>query len=524
MDEDEDESRASIDSLMLSDFAVHEEVGDQDMQDVIDGDLVHEMTDQDIIESTSDDWTHGISLDDDEEEIVTPWSNEGDSLFLICHDSTPPMSGNEHLKVILARSGKDNIRVEDIKDGQLANIGFYLKVVLSSPNWVCVIMGMQPTYAEAIANKVPNDNDKKEDEGSATKSFITIVSWVDVMKISPELFAHILPTSNNNNPQDDEDGDNATTRTPTRGLRNFRRATQEENDPMKGLMWENEQESDDSSVENKHVIFSLIPPFNTMGDAMAVIQDLIVMAKNGQRRRRRMTADEHEEQDGAQKNNNRQHGRKLRQLSIQDAFSITQSGGDHSTSSYHNWSRIISRGLESEQEQHSCVSILENIVLESSFRSSFEFPLVTSLTDVGSKTKTTTSSSSPDPECIASIVAGLSVHPNVVNVGILSKTVQLDNAKAQWVVQGDFETKNTGVRKRPFFDAGLDGSGQVVSVSDTGLDVDNCYFKDQRGDGSSFSGWDYSRRKVVRYEISKRGGDNTDTQRGHGKFYSDLYK
>ena len=30
----------------------------------------------------------------------------------------------------------------------------------------------------------------------------------------------------------------------------------------------------------------------------------------------------------------------------------------------------------------------------------------------------------------------------------------------------------------PFFDSGLDGSGQVVSVSDTGIDMDNCYFRD----------------------------------------------
>ena len=31
------------------------------------------------------------------------------------------------------------------------------------------------------------------------------------------------------------------------------------------------------------------------------------------------------------------------------------------------------------------------------------------------------------------------------------------------------------------FDAGLTGAGQVVSVSDTGLDMNNCYFLDATG-------------------------------------------
>lgn len=55
-----------------------------------------------------------------------------------------------------------------------------------------------------------------------------------------------------------------------------------------------------------------------------------------------------------------------------------------------------------------------------------------------------------------------------------------------------------------------------MSVSDTGLDVNNCYFKDANGNGNIFSKWDTSRRKVVRYDVSPRGGDSQDAYQGHG--------
>jgi len=40
----------------------------------------------------------------------------------------------------------------------------------------------------------------------------------------------------------------------------------------------------------------------------------------------------------------------------------------------------------------------------------------------------------------------------------------------QWIVQSDIP------QSRPFFQAGITGEGQVVGMSDTGLDTDNCYF------------------------------------------------
>lgn len=35
---------------------------------------------------------------------------------------------------------------------------------------------------------------------------------------------------------------------------------------------------------------------------------------------------------------------------------------------------------------------------------------------------------------------------------------------------------------RPFFEEGVDGTGQTVSVSNLGLDTDNCYFWDASGE------------------------------------------
>ena len=497
--EEESDSRDDLasndNSVHMLDFPMHEVLDENE-----DGEMYQTQEDsQDgATHASSSNWTHGITIDDIDDEVVPAWANEGDSLFLTCHNSTEPMSGNDHLKVMLARSGKDSINVEDFQiDGQQNGSnhqGLYLNVIYSSPKLVCVILPMQPTYAEAIANKKVDDT---------LSSIMTIVPWIDVMKISPDVFHHILSGSASKSEGDSNGGD-STSASGTRGLRNFRRATAE--DPLKDMMWDNNQESADASLEHKSVIFTLAPPSNTLVDAKSVIEDLIVMAKNGQRRRRRLVARGDQETD-----KHTSERRLFRGLSIDEAFSVSaRPGQPHASNSGHpsSWSHIISRGLESEDDGDSCIDILQGIELEPSFLSSFEFPLLDA-------TKSTT----PSPECLASIIAGVSTHPHIVNVGILSKEVQLDNEKAQWVVQGAVSNRQNE-RIRPFFDSGLDGSGQVVSIADTGLDVNNCYFKDDRGKGSSFSSWDYTRRKVVRYDVSTRGGDTSDTVRGHVSFTS----
>ena len=363
---------------------------------------------------------------DGEEELTTEWTGESDVLFLVCHSSTENMSGNDHLKEILVASGKD-VKIPTSSSDDTTD--YHMEVVHSHPRLTCVILGMQPSYAWGIANK--------------PTSSITLVPWVDVMKISPELFDHILDINDDSVVQEE------TTEEGTRGLRNFRRA-QEEDDAEESLFWDDETAPVANELENKYVVFSMVSP-SLQQDAQAVIADLTAMSKNGQRKRA-LGIDQVVEEEG----NDESHISKLRKLSIHDAFSITQSDvfSVSSTTSAGHWSRLFSRGLESAD---GCVSMVEGITIESSFvKSSYEFQLVTSNSQSNSTTL------SWDPACVASLVAGLAVHPSVVNVGIVSKFVQLDNAKAQWVVQGGATNSDASAWRRPYFDAGLDGSGQIV--------------------------------------------------------------
>ena len=82
-----------------------------------------------------------------------------------------------------------------------------------------------------------------------------------------------------------------------------------------------------------------------------------------------------------------------------------------------------------------------------------------------------TENSTQDQGCILTLLLAIAAHPNVCSLD-LRREVSTQNMIAQWITQSELENE------RPFFDSGLDGTGQVVSVSDTGIDVNNCYFLD----------------------------------------------
>ena len=80
-------------------------------------------------------------------------------------------------------------------------------------------------------------------------------------------------------------------------------------------------------------------------------------------------------------------------------------------------------------------------------------------------------------ECAMRLVSALSLNADVATVSALPKLelhstnpAIIGQNEMQWVIQSDV----AGVRY--FFDAGITGDGQVVGMSDTGLDTDNCYF------------------------------------------------
>ena len=106
--------------------------------------------------------------------------------------------------------------------------------------------------------------------------------------------------------------------------------------------------------------------------------------------------------------------------------------------------------------------------------------------------------SKTDRDCVLAAIAGFSIHPDICFFEFdLEKTPQIEyqqhlrspqqthqqdigrrrelathRPNADWMVQSYVE------QARPFFDAGINGTGVIVAVSDTGLDADNCYFRD----------------------------------------------
>ena len=86
----------------------------------------------------------------------------------------------------------------------------------------------------------------------------------------------------------------------------------------------------------------------------------------------------------------------------------------------------------------------------------------------------------------------------------------------QWITQSGV------VDSRPFFDDGLDGTGQVVAVADGGLDQDNCYFRDASSNKNIYgsNGWDFAQRKIVHYDDSF--GDRVEKKQGHGTYVSSI--
>jgi len=114
--------------------------------------------------------------------------------------------------------------------------------------------------------------------------------------------------------------------------------------------------------------------------------------------------------------------------------------------------------------------------------------------------------SSTDNDCVLAMIAGISINPDIcffeLNLEKRPQSNGLHRPNADWMVQSYV------YQARPFFDAGLDGTGVVAAVSDTGLDVNNCYFWDKSNEVGK------SHRKIISYNVFN--GDDSDYQGGHG--------
>mmetsp|Transcript_35926 Transcript_35926/g.43265 ORF Transcript_35926/g.43265 Transcript_35926/m.43265 type:complete len:698 (-) Transcript_35926:1281-3374(-) len=109
-------------------------------------------------------------------------------------------------------------------------------------------------------------------------------------------------------------------------------------------------------------------------------------------------------------------------------------------------------------------------------------------------------------ECGYSLLIALSLLDDICSVEVEPK-ITLMNAQASWMVQ-------SGIRNTTsWHDEGLTGKGEIIAISDTGVDVDNCYFHDANGAVKHNGEIDTSMRKVVQYVPYV---DTSDAIYGHG--------
>jgi subtilisin family serine protease len=134
--------------------------------------------------------------------------------------------------------------------------------------------------------------------------------------------------------------------------------------------------------------------------------------------------------------------------------------------------------------------------------------------DVSAKGNTMSLTLPPDQrkdefrECLHALVVDLVMRTEICYVGAYQQ-IETHNTLAAGIVQSGSSTST------PFYEVGLDGLGQVVALSDTGMDTDNCYFWDSRReirkDKSGIFNLDI--RKVVQYVAL---GDDKENGGGHG--------
>jgi len=83
--------------------------------------------------------------------------------------------------------------------------------------------------------------------------------------------------------------------------------------------------------------------------------------------------------------------------------------------------------------------------------------------------------------------------------------MKLLNHNAAWILQS-----NT-LLEFPMYDAGLDGTGQIVGCADSGIDYDHCFFHDPNNE-TPLGTTNLNHRKIVSYRLRPTAvyGDDID--------------
>jgi len=144
----------------------------------------------------------------------------------------------------------------------------------------------------------------------------------------------------------------------------------------------------------------------------------------------------------------------------------------------------------------------------------------------GRRLDTVTSTPVLSRECHVYLYAKLVEHPAVLNVAVTQK-MRILNDVSKSLFQSNTQQAGGGnaATAWPYAAAGLDGTGQVVIVCDTGLDTDHCHFRENAGTSKVFPqkmvskeqsfGYDLLKRKVIQY-IYWYASDTDDYNGGHG--------
>jgi len=190
------------------------------------------------------------------------------------------------------------------------------------------------------------------------------------------------------------------------------------------------------------------------------------------------------------------------------------------------WYRVFELGIDSPMGCRSYLERLDATLVssESAAKAAGEFPKATvriTLTEIDFD------HFQNDMACTFGLLFSLALLPQVCSLELVQIIENDSNADSQWITQGGRSTGEGGSKKitdptswfksqdghsRPFWEMGIQGEGQIVAISDSGLDADHCYFqsdnpliRDKR--------IDTTQRKIVQYDPYV---DDVDEPAGHG--------
>ena len=226
------------------------------------------------------------------------------------------------------------------------------------------------------------------------------------------------------------------------------------------------QEEENDWQRSIHVAIVPSPDIDINSKAAIILQDIQNMAQEGsrQRRRRMEEGSETEKADTSL-------------LSVTDAFSLTSTIHEQSSgrrlkalgaSRAESLSESIANGIEAD---HNCKSMFDSLdTVIHDHGKDFEIIL-----NPSNKASHYDDSSASNTDCIVSFMIALSTHPSVLTVEPDTPITPHDY-QSQWISQSYEKSRPESKENRPFFEVGLTGKGQVISMSDSGLDVNNKYF------------------------------------------------